>query len=152
VRYSIDTSSLISGFRDRFPYEVIPAFWNRDLPNLVELGDLRATEEVKEELRVQDDELLQWTKELDDLFVEVDADIQREVRAILRTHGRLIHAGRSGADPFVIALARINDCTVVCEEGSGSERNPKIPDVCSALGLRCIRLIDLVLEQGWMYG
>jgi Domain of unknown function (DUF4411) len=151
VRYSIDTSSLISGFRDRFPYEIIPAFWNRDLPSLVESGDLRATEEVKHELEAQDDELLAWTKEIDDLFVEVDIDIQHEVRGILRDHGRLIHSGRSGADPFVIALARLNECAVVCEEGSGSERNPKIPDVCANVGLQCIRLLDLVREQGWTY-
>jgi hypothetical protein len=73
---------------------------------------------------------------------ELDEQIQHEVRAILREHRRLIHAGRSGADPFVVALAKIHDCTVVCEEGRGKKNLPKIPDVCDALGLRCIKLFS----------
>ncbi len=152
MRYGIDTSSLVEGFRDRFPYEIIPTFWNRDLPNLVASGDLRATEEVLVEVRAQDDELLAFLEDLDDLFVEVDGRIQHEVRAILHDHPRLIHAGRSGADPFVTALAKMNSCTVVCEEGRGKKSIPRIPDVCEALGIRCIRLVELVREQGWTYG
>jgi hypothetical protein len=58
VRYSIDTSSLINGFRIHYPYENFPRLWNRDLPALVAAGDLRATEEVRVELDRQDDELV----------------------------------------------------------------------------------------------
>jgi hypothetical protein len=151
MRYSIDTSSIIKGFRELFAYDVHPTFWNRDLPSLVESGDLRATEEVLFELRVHDDEVLAWTDDLTDLFVEVDEAIQHRVREILRDYPRLVHAGRSGADPFVIALASINNCTVVCEEGKGKASTPKIPDVCEALGVPCIRLLNLVREQGWTY-
>ena len=151
MRYSIDTSSFVEGFRDRLPYEIVPMFWNRDLPSLVDSGDLRATEEVLFELRAQDDELLAFVEDLDELFVEVDTAIQHEVRAILRDHPRLLHAGRSGADPFVIALAKIHDATVVCEEGRGKLTVPRIPDICDALGIRCIRLVDLVRENGWTY-
>jgi Domain of unknown function (DUF4411) len=155
VRYSIDTSSLINGFRDNYPYLNFPRLWNEDLPTLVASGDLRASEEVLFELRRQDDELIQWITDYgDELFVEVDEVIQHEVRAILRSHTALVHAGRgrSGADPFVVALAKINVCTVVTEEGRGSARHPKIPDVCEALGVPCIRLVDLIGEQGWVYG
>jgi hypothetical protein len=97
MRYSVDTSSIVKGFRELFAYEIHPTFWNRDLPALVASGDLRATEEVLIELRVQDDEILAWTDDLPDLFVEVDVPIQHKVREILRDHPRLIHAGRSGA-------------------------------------------------------
>ena len=151
MRYSVDTSSIVKGFRELFAYEIHPTFWNRDLPALVASGDLRATEEVLIELRVQDDEILAWTDDLPDLFVEVDVPIQHKVREILRDHPRLIHAGRSGADPFVIALASLNDCAVVCEEGKGKPTAPKMPDVCDALGIPCIRLLTLVREQGWTY-
>jgi hypothetical protein len=155
VKYSIDTSSLINGFRMNYPYLNFPRLWNEDLPALVASGDLRATEEVKFELDRQDDELVQWIEEYkNDLFLEVDEAIQQEVRAILASHTALVHAGRgrSGADPFVIALAKINICTVVTEEGRGSVKHPKIPDVCEALGVPCMRLVDLISEQGWVYG
>lgn len=155
MKYSIDTSSLINGFRINYPYLNFPRLWNEHLPSLVASGELRATEEVLVELKRQDDELVEWiTDYSDELFVEVDEQIQHEVRAILRSHTPLVHAGRgrSGADPFVIALAKMNVCTVVTEEGRGSAKNPKIPDVCEDLGVPCMRLVDLISEQGWVYG
>jgi hypothetical protein len=72
------------------------------------------------------------------------------VRAILRDHPRLIRAGRSGADPFVIGLARMNGATVVCEEHRKPSA-PKIPDVCDSLGIPCIPLLELVRREGLSY-
>jgi hypothetical protein len=118
----------------------------------VEHAAAKATEEVRVELQRQDDEVLQFVKGVEDLFVPIDEPIQHEVRAILRDHPRLIHAGRSGADPFVIALATMNDAAVVCEEGRGKRGTPKIPDVCEALGIPFLKLYQLVIEQGWEYG
>src|SRR4051794_21824733 len=127
MKYSIDTSSLIEGFRRIFPYDIFPTFWNEDLPALIESGDLRATEIVRWELEAEDDEVLQWVREYEGLFLSIDEDIQRQVKAILIDHFRMLHAGRSGADPFVIALARMNIATVVCEERRGKPTAPKIP-------------------------
>ena len=155
MRYSIDTSSLIEGFRNLYPYEVFPTLWNEHLPGLVESGDLRATDEVRIELKRRDDELLQWVADYaDDFFVEIDETVQNEVISILSDHRELVHVGRgrSGADPFVIALARVKGATVVTEEGSGSLNKPRIPDVCGALGIRCMKLIHLIQEQGWTFG
>jgi hypothetical protein len=150
MRYSVDTSSLIEGFRRIFPYDVIPTFWKRDLPALIESGDLRATEVVKWELEAEDDEVLSFVEDNEGLFVQIDEPIQHEVRAILRHHGTMLRAGRSGADPFVIALARLNTCTVVCEERRKPSA-PRIPDVCDALGVRCVPLLELVRERGLNY-
>lgn len=152
MRYSIDTSSLVEGFRERLAYPIVPQFWNRDLPSLVASGELRATEEVRVELEAQDDEVVTFIKGVENLFVEIDGPIQHEVRWILRNYPRLIHAGRSGADPFVIALAKMNNAVVVCEEGRGKQTKPKIPDVCEAIGVPCIKLFQVVIEQGWEYG
>jgi hypothetical protein len=52
-------------------------------------------------------------------------------------------SGRSGADPFVVAL--------VTEETRRGIELPKIPDVCDAIGVRCIGLVDFVEEQGWTF-
>jgi hypothetical protein len=156
VRYSLDTSSLINGFRLTYPYLNFPRLWNEHIPGLIASGALRATEEVLIEVKHQDDELVQWIADYsDELFVEVDEPIQHEVKAILKTHPGLIHArgrGHSGADPFVIALAKMHICTVVAEEGRGSAKHPKIPDVCEDLGVPCIRLADLIIAEGWIYG
>jgi len=151
LKYSIDTSSLIQGFRKIFPYEIVPTFWNKHLPSLIDSGELRATEVVRWELEEQDDELLNWVAGFGDLFIDLDEAVQKRVKEILRDHPRLVHRGRSTADPFVIALAETTDgCAVVCEENR-KPTAPKMPDVCDARGVRCIRLLDLVRDKGFTY-
>jgi hypothetical protein len=108
---------------------------------------------VRVELERQDDELLAWTVQHVELFIEVDDAVQVAVTEILGTYPNLINpnTGRSGADPFVIALARHNGCAVVTEEKPRSVANPKIPDVCAAFSVPCINMIQLIREQGWTY-
>jgi hypothetical protein len=89
-----------------------------------------------------------------DLFVPLDPDIQLSVKEILRQHPRLvgIGSGRSAADPFVIALADARSGVVVSEETrTGNLGRPRIPDVCDAMGVRCITLIQYIAEQGWIF-
>ena len=59
--------------------------------------------------------------------------------------------GRSGGDPFVIALAGIKrpHMTVVTEESPGKQR---IPDVCASEGIRCIGLADMIEQEDWHFG
>jgi hypothetical protein len=54
-------------------------------------------------------------------------------------------------DPWVIALAQLQGCKVVTEESIGSEKRPKIPDVCDALELNCLRIADLIEELNWSF-
>jgi len=71
------------------------------------------------------------------------------------TYPRLVDTvkGRSGGDPFVIALARVrrSKITVVTEEDRGRADSPKIPDVCRAEGIRCLNLADFIAERGWKF-
>lgn len=56
--------------------------------------------------------------------------------------------GRSGADPFVIALAKSRQppMTIVTEEMPGKV---KIPDVCLSEGINWCNLADLIEAEGW---
>jgi len=99
--------------------------------------------------------LVEWAlhNEQSDLFVEVDEEIQVVVTEILDSHPRLIDPEtlRSGADPFVIGLARCGSATVVTEERPSRDaaNNPKIPDVCDHYDIRCIDVRDLIREENW---
>ena len=89
------------------------------------------------------------------MFVEIDNEIQVVVAKILTDHRKLLDTrrGRSGADPFVIALAKTRSCTVVTNENpSNSPDRPHIPDVCKALDVRTINFLGLIREQGWIFG
>lgn len=100
------------------------------------------------------DEIHRWAKAQAGLFVPLTEDVQQAVREVLADHPRLIGAGRgrSGADPFVIALAKVHGGTVVTEETeSRNLTKPKIPDACDALGVRRLSLVGFVQEQSWVF-
>ncbi len=65
--------------------------------------------------------------------------------------------GISGADPFVIAAALLDKerWHVVSSENpanGSAERNPNIPFVCTQLGIKHIRFIDMLRMENWQLG
>jgi len=153
VKYSIDTSALIEGWYRRFPPDIVPGFWD-NLDELIQNGNLKATEEVLVELEKKHDVIHNWVKERENLFILIDEEIQFVVREILSNHKTLIDSrrNRSSADPFVIALAKINSSIVITEElPTQSDNRPHIPDVCDALNIEYINLIDLSRIENWKF-
>lgn len=153
MKYSIDTSAILDGWRRYYPPDVMPAFWER-VDILIDSGHLRATEEVLIELKKKDDAVHAWAKDRPKLFVPLDEEIQLRVASLLSAHRKLIDTrkNRSGADPFVIALAHSNSCTVITGESpSNSQKRPRIPDVCRALSIPTMPLIELMRTEGWRW-
>ena len=153
MKYSIDTSAIMDGWVRNYPPDVFPGLWQH-IDSLIDGGHLRATEEVLRELKRQSDELYRWARARETLFIPLDESIQMKVAEILRSHPKLIdqRRNRSGADPFVIALAAVNRCSVVSGElPTKSERRPHIPDVCAARGIECITLLSLLRREGWSF-
>ena len=106
------------------------------------------------ELERKDDEVHDWARHRPQLFVAIDEPIQVAVTDILMTHEKLLdtRANRSSADPFVIALAQVHGCTVVTgERATNSPNRPNIPDVCNALGIPVITLLQLARNEGWRF-
>ncbi len=152
AQYTIDTCCLIYGWKF-YPPDIFPGLWTK-LEDLINNGVLRATEEILIELKKNDDELLEWVNERNGFFIQVDGSIQELVLDVLKEHPSLydLEKNKSGADPFVIALAMQNNCTVVTEEKkSGNPDKPKIPNVCDHYGIRHINLISLLREQGLVF-
>ncbi len=153
MNHSIDTSAILHAWRRAYPPEVFPALWQR-FDELIDQGQLIATEEVLVELERKDDEVYKWARVHRRMFIPTDQDIQRAVENILRDYTGLLdpRRERSGADPFVIALAQLRGCTVVSNERpTGSPVRLKIPTVCHALGIKCIDLLQFIKEQGWVF-
>lgn len=153
MKYCIDTSSILTGWRHSYPPEVFPGLWDK-LNELIQNGELISTEEVLHELEKKDDEVYKWALDRKIMFIEIDDDIQVAVREILQNHKRLLDTrkNRSGADPFVIALAKIRGCTVVTNEQlTNSPDRPHIPDVCKSFNIPTVSLLDLIKEKGWVF-
>ena len=151
--YSIDSSSLLEAWTRRYPPDIFPAFWEK-IEELIQDDILLISQEVYYELEKKDDDIFAWLKDRKEKLVITDEDIQEKVAGILTTHRKIIDTrnNRSGADPFVIAVAIRNKATVVTEETpSGNEKKPKIPDVCMSCGVEYINMLNFIRKQSWIF-
>jgi hypothetical protein len=153
--FSFDSSSLIHAWNRAYRPQNFPSFWNL-LEEAIDAGVVVATVEVLNELSKKDDAVHGWCKRLSaNLCVEIDDEQQEHLQRIMGTYPRLVDTvkGKSGGDPFVIALARVRrgEITVVSEEDFGRKDSPRIPDVCRAEGINCFKLADFIENRGWRF-
>lgn len=163
--YVFDTSS-IRALQHFYP-RVFKSIWD-GLDGLVQQNRLISTREVFNELERQavSDEIQKWAKDNKNLFTTPNgtelkfvAEVFRikHFQALIGVQQRL--KGNPIADPFVIACARINNGTVVTEEGwqhPGSTLTlkpnaAKIPNVCAHFKIPCIDLEEFMQQQGWTF-
>ena len=148
AKYVFDTNIFIN-LQRRQPIDVYPSVWEK-ISELMEEGVITSSQEVYEEILVGGDDLTNWAKLRSKYFLPTDEETQVAVREILSQHRGLVEGGKqkNNADPFVIAIAQIKGCTVVSEENRTNNFNsPKIPDVCSYLGLTCINFVAFSREM-----
>lgn len=155
MKYSIDSSSLITANR-HYPKDIFHSLWNRLSESIQKEGTVQITEAVYIELEKQRDELFDWVKaQKSDLVIPIDEAIQQRVIEIQTRYPSLvdIENERDFADPFVIALAQINTCTVVTEEKPKGPGSPvvKIPNVCRAESIQCTNFLGMLRNEGWTF-
>jgi predicted nucleic acid-binding protein len=152
--YCFDTSALLDAWSRHYPPDVFPQLW-RALEESIAAGEVIAAEEVRVEISKKDDALLRWAKKQPGLFVDLDPEQQQRVGEILAAFPRLVDTrrGRSGADPFVIALARVRGAIVVTgENDDGTSEKPKIPTVCRHFDVRAVKPLDFLRAKRWVFG
>lgn len=153
--YSIDTSALLEGWVRVYPPSNFPAVWER-IDELVDAGAFLISQAVLWDLERKSDEISKWCSErAENLVVAIDDPVQARMSDIMATYPKLVdtRTGKSGSDPFVIALAQVHDpkLTVVTSELGGTQDRPKIPFVCQAEGVPWISLLGLIQKQGWTF-
>ena len=155
VTYCIDTSALIEAWQVDYPIENFPGFWKR-MDELIDAGRLVAPEEVLRETTKRSDELHAWLNTRKQMLRELDEAVQIEAAKVLAKYPRLVGERklRTSADPFVIALARVESLQIITDEKpTGSLTRPNIPDVCNDLKMPpCMPLIGVVRAEKWVLG
>lgn len=150
-RYVIDTCSL-TNLQRVYPRDMFPQAWEF-IEKLVDEEALVSCEEVFRELHAshaKDDDIARWARKRKAMFLPLSKEIQLSVKEILETHPKLVDHKRSKdqADPFVIATGVKLRATVVTEEkASGGPGKVKIPDVCRALGIQCVSLLEMLRRE-----
>ena len=151
-RYCIDTNSLMDCRLRYYPPDVFPTLWEQ-LEDLFRAGTLISHEEVLSEITQKSDELASWGKEWSACFVPFDEEQEPVLIDILSRFERVAMTGkrRNAADPFLIALASTTNTTLITEEKRGSENKPKIPDVCAALDIATMPILDMFREEQFRF-
>lgn len=147
-KYVFDSNIFIN-LQRRHPNDIFSSLWDK-LGELIDKGIVVSSAEVFDEIAVGDDNLVDWVKGKKEAFKQSDERVQKTVRDILSKHGKLVMGGKktNGADPFVIALAKVNSYTVVTEETrNGNDNPPKIPNVCEDNGVRYINFVCFLREM-----
>lgn len=156
-KYSIDASAILDAWVRYYPYDTFPSFWDR-FKDLAGSGLGIATELIEHEISKKDDGCSAWfiDNDLGGFFIGITDEVQIAVSEMLKNpnYQRLVEdrKGTFGADPFVIALAKVESLAVVSgERASNKIEKPKIPDVCNDLGIECINILDLMRREGWRF-
>jgi hypothetical protein len=152
MKYSIDTSAILEGYNRLYPPDILPTLWIR-MGDLIQCGNMKATEMVRRELERKDDEAMEWAKS-QRLFEPIDEDIQRIVTNIMAKFPRIVAKGgqKNMADPFVVAFAKQHEFTVVtAERRQGSINKPTMTFLCQQLEVPVISLLDLIRQEKWQF-
>jgi|GEM_PF-4262653 hypothetical protein len=77
-----------------------------------------------------------------------DVDYLMHVGKVAHKHPGMSRAvGRkTPADPYVVALAELENCIVVCDE-SNKRPSRKIPGVCQMRGIQCLTLDQFIAKE-----
>jgi len=159
--YCIDTSALVDLRRRRYAPDVFPSVWKR-IEELVDEKRLIAHQQVFEELKIRadrNDNLLKWAKTHKHLFTGLNKAQSEHVQNILKVFPKLIDEKKETpeADPFVIALAIVDNRIVITSEQPANidvnkNARPKIPDVCKHFKVKCIYdLLEFFRQEKWEF-
>jgi hypothetical protein len=150
VRWCFDTSALIEPWVRLYPQDMFEPVWSK-LQELAEEGLIVAPQDVLLELERQKDDLHEWAVQRQ-MFLEPDRQVLESFKDIVNRHPGFMKTGstKSGADPFVVALAEVHGLQVVTyETRAKKDAAPKMPDVCDRRGVKCVSLVDVLRETGF---
>lgn len=152
MSYLLDANTLIEAKNRYYQMRFCPGYWTW-LTRTRQAGRLSSAESVSIELRKGNDELAQWASTQSDLFLpESDEATQlafAEIAAHIAGQAPLMKVGAleeflGGADPWLIAKARVTGQTVVTQERLNTDNRCKflIPNICLHYGIECINIFD----------
>lgn len=156
MAYLLDSNILIQAKNDYYRFNFCPGFWDwLDLANT--RGEVHSIRPVLMELREGQDELKDWVNaRRPSFFLPMDAPAVGMVSRVVQwvQDGDFKDEAKrdflAKADPLLIAYALAHGRTLATHEVhiEGEKRKVKIPTVCRALGVPCVRTFEMLEEVG----
>lgn len=153
--YLLDANTLIEAKNRYYRMTICPAYWSW-IQRSQGAGVVASIEPVGDELRRGHDELAEWAKDHDGLFLSVSEDDTQQAFGAVAAHVAArageMKAGAledflGGADPWLIAKAMaLKDAVVVTHEQFNLQMRRKysIPNVCQHFGVQWIDTFELL--------
>lgn len=144
MAFVLDSNILIQAKNEYYAFDICPGFWEL-LEREAAAGNLLSIEQVFDEIQDGKDELAEWVAGRREQVSEVSQWVMSADYKDAAKRDFL-----ANADPFIIAFAKANGHIVASHEVhiEGERRKVKIPTVCSALGVECVRTFDMLRALG----
>lgn len=155
IKYCFDSSAFIDSWGRYYPPVIFPILWDR-LAELIDQNRIIVAKEAEKELLAGNDGLTAWVKQHSLCVVPYSVEQFQIASEIVNKYPKVsqYHRVRSNhADPFVVALAKLENAIVVTWEGpNGSPLNPAIPDLCRERGIEYMNMVGLFTKENWSFG
>ncbi|MBF2755382.1 MAG: DUF4411 family protein [Gammaproteobacteria bacterium AqS3] len=143
MAYILDANVFIDAKKKYYDLGVCPAFWDW-LIQQGGAGRVFSIEQVREELMQGTDELADWAKGHEELFMKLedsDLGMMNEIFKWVQGQGFVSKAidrfRNKPADCSLIAYSKTHDHILVTHETfSDTKKRVKIPTVCTAMGVK----------------
>lgn len=154
MNYLLDANTYIQAKNQYYGMDICPAYWDW-LDQQFQAGTIASVNMVARELIAGNDELAAWVKERPGQFLENDDEATQQVFAEIAQFvgsNDFQPASRdkflSGADPWLIAKAKVLEAVVVSHESRlvTNTKQVKVPNICHQFDVRCVDTFELLRE------
>jgi hypothetical protein len=159
--FLLDANTYIQAKNQYYDMAFCPAYWEC-LDREFAKGNLASVIVVYNELKEGDDELADWVKARKEQFIPIDSEsIQREFAKVAtyvvgHENYKLVSVDQflAGADPWIIAAAKVNGATVVTQESLVDENSKKvkIPNICEQFNVPYITTFEMLRQLNAQFG
>ena len=156
--FIFDTNILIN--LDKFNPQIFPSLW-RNIIELIESRKLFSIKEVEREISKRDDRIRRSWEKINnkyDVFKDLSdcpnfdkyCDVLRDLEQFddFQNHGV---NKEFWADPYLIAVAKVENMIVVSGEKSTHRPARKIPYVCEQMNVKCLDLDEFMIYNHWQW-
>jgi hypothetical protein len=158
MRYVLDTNVFIDAANRYYAFDIAPGFWD-SLALLAQIGSVRSIDRVYQELSRHEDGLYDWAgNSFSVAFQSTDrGDVTLQYGQVMRwVHQQeqyfdaAIYDFAEGADGWLVAYAKICDCTLITHEAYNNfiKRKVPLPKVCVAVDVPYTDPFTMLRELG----
>lgn len=150
--YLVDSDVFMQAKNLHYAFDFCPAFWSW-IDTAHADGSVFSVEKVGDEILAGSDELADWARDRESLFLKPDADVVASLRVTSAWANRADHGPAAinvflqVADYYLVSHAHAHGFVVVTHEKPGATKTIKIPDACIGVGVKCMTPYEMLRAE-----